>query len=62
MVIKTLLFLLYIISLSFLVTLLFAAVFGDVWYIWYENNMLEEYLAIAVTLFTLGMCRLFLTK
>ena len=38
-------------KLSFGITLLLAAVAGDVIHVWYEDNMFEEFLIIATIVF-----------
>ena len=40
-------------KLCFGITLLLAAITGDIIHIWYENNMAEEYAVIVVIVFTI---------
>ena len=58
MVIKTLLALAYIPILGFFSILPWAILFGDSIQLWYENNMLEEYLVVTVLLFAANIYRL----
>lgn len=39
------------VKFSFLITLLFAVLVGDIFTIWYDNNMLEEFLIIVSIVF-----------
>lgn len=58
MIKKILFSLSWIPTVGFTLTLIFAIIFGDVWYIWYENNMLEEFVIIVALIFVANTYRL----